>query len=150
MLGQRALIRRGLVVKRTMPRSTIHSPGEKFTRLWCIPRNIVGNASVLIRHYLSWAVLLPNLETRGSRLWLRISTCIAEYYQIWVVPEFLVSYRQVTGNISENISQCQSLYSKIVQRFSNDIRNSQCYYWWSNSFFFTYQEKSSGCSIGVL
>ena len=130
---------------------TIHSlQGKIYPGL--VYRNVIGNASVpLIRRACLEQVGYYNTELRdqgaqGCEDW-DISLRIAEYYQVWVVPEFLVGYRQVTGSMSENYESMSKSYSLImaeVQQRHPEIPNT--IYRWSSSFFYTYLAgKSSGC-----
>ncbi|MFP5270927.1 glycosyltransferase family 2 protein [Coleofasciculus sp.] len=107
-------------------------------------RNFLGNASAaLIRRSCIEKVGDYNCDLRLQEaqgcedwdLYLRIAEC----YQVRVVPEFLIGYRQLTNSMSRNyqsMAKSQSLVLEAVQKRHPEI--PAAVYQWSISNFYMY------------
>ncbi len=107
-------------------------------------RNFIGNASaVLIRKSCleEVGVYDSQLRQKGAQgcedwdLYLRI----AEYYQVGVIREFLIGYRQVTNSMSRNYTSMEKSHQFVLEAAQQKYPEiSQKIYQWSCSNFYVY------------
>ena len=131
--------------------------GETYKEL--LYRNFIGNASaVLIRRSCLEKVGTydPQLRVKNAQgcedwdLYLRIAEC----YQVRVVKDFLIGYRQVTNSMSRNYNAMAKSHQLVLETtYKKHPEISRKIYYWSCSNFYVYlayQSSRNGNPKGSL
>ena len=124
------------------PSSYLHPEGNVYTAL--VYTNFVGNASVpLIRRSCLERVGGYNSQLRaqnaqGCEDW-DICLRIAEFYQLRVVPEYLIGYRETISSMSCNPTSMGKSYQLVIADVEQRHQEIPSFiYKWSKSNFYLY------------